>query len=169
MSCFAFCEKLKNLNFVNFFKFAPFTLSCVHVMWISKVDSLSEFLLQQLLIFYDDTSRWFNKHTLRVWPKLQFCSLGIFFSIVPFNLVCVATSKIKLVPFYCRHFEWPEIRHADVSWPPWELIRYWSSSVDFPNFWRHFDLVKQAKFAISGHLIENTKEEWPQIWHVDVY
>ena len=32
-----------------------------------------------------------------------------------------------------------------------------------------FDLVKQIKFAIFGHFIENTREEWPQIWHVDVF
>ena len=38
----------------------------------------------------------------------------------------------------------------------------------FSSFW-HFDLVKQVKFAISGHFLENTREEWPQIWHVDVF
>ena len=37
-----------------------------------------------------------------------------------------------------RHFlentwrEWLEILHADASWPPSELIRLWSWSVDFP-------------------------------------
>ena len=30
--------------------------------------------------------------------------------------------------------EWPEILHADVSWPPSELIRLWSWSVHFPPF-----------------------------------
>ena len=30
--------------------------------------------------------------------------------------------------------EWSEILHADVSWPPSELIRLWSRSVDFPPF-----------------------------------
>ena len=30
--------------------------------------------------------------------------------------------------------EWPEIQHADVSWPPLELIRLWSQSVNFPSF-----------------------------------
>ena len=30
--------------------------------------------------------------------------------------------------------EWPEIWHADPSWPPWELIRFRPWSVDFPNF-----------------------------------
>ena len=37
------------------------------------------------------------------------------------------------------------------------------------SFWRHFDLVKQAKFMIFGHFLENTREEWPQIWLVDVF
>ena len=30
--------------------------------------------------------------------------------------------------------EWPAILHAVVSWPPSELIRIWSRSVDFPPF-----------------------------------
>ena len=30
--------------------------------------------------------------------------------------------------------EWPELRHADVSWPPLEPIELWSWSVDFPHF-----------------------------------
>ena len=30
--------------------------------------------------------------------------------------------------------EWPKIVHADVSWPPSELIRLWSRFVDFPPF-----------------------------------
>ena len=30
--------------------------------------------------------------------------------------------------------KWPEILHADVSWPPSELISLWPRSVDFSNF-----------------------------------
>ena len=30
--------------------------------------------------------------------------------------------------------EWPEILHADVSWPPSELISLWPQSVDFSYF-----------------------------------
>ena len=33
-----------------------------------------------------------------------------------------------------EHMEWPEILHADVSWPPSELIRLWLQFVDFSNF-----------------------------------
>ena len=30
--------------------------------------------------------------------------------------------------------EWPEMWHADVSWPHSEIIKFWSQSVDCPNF-----------------------------------
>ena len=30
--------------------------------------------------------------------------------------------------------KWPEMLHADVSWPPTELITLWLQSVDFSNF-----------------------------------
>ena len=30
--------------------------------------------------------------------------------------------------------KWPEILHADVSWPLSELIRLWLQSVDYSNF-----------------------------------
>ena len=42
-----------------FFKFASLSLPCIHVMWVLKVDSSTEFL-QQILIFHDDTSRRFT-------------------------------------------------------------------------------------------------------------
>ena len=61
-------------------------------------------------------------------------SLLIFLILCYFDLV-------KWVKFgVSRHFpenawrEWPEILHADVSWPPSELIRFWSCSVDFPHY-----------------------------------
>ena len=73
--------EIKNLNFGNFFKSSPLTLSCVHLMWLLKVDSSSQLLLQQILMVCDDAS----KYMFRVWPKLQFCIFGIFFSIVPFH------------------------------------------------------------------------------------
>ena len=72
---------IKNLNFGNFFKSSPLTMSCVHLMWLLKVDSSSQLLLQQILMVCDDAS----KYMFRVWPKLQFCIFGIFFSIVPFH------------------------------------------------------------------------------------
>ena len=47
--------------------------------------------------------------------------------------------------------KWPDIWHADVSWSPSGLIRFWSQFVDFFSFWCYFDLVKQVKFGVSGH------------------
>ena len=48
---------------------------------------------------------------------------------------------VKRVKFgFSGHFaenawrEWPEILHADVSWPPSELTSLWPQSVDFSNF-----------------------------------
>ena len=38
----------------------------------------------------------------------------------------------------------------------------------FYLFWWHFDLVKQVKIVVSNHVLENTWEEWPEIWHDDV-
>ena len=67
-------------------------------------------------------------------PNYNFVFLAFFFSIVHLYLIFVVASKLKLIPFYCNHFGWPKIWQADVSWPPWELIRFWSSSVDFPHF-----------------------------------
>ena len=41
-------------------------------------------------------------------PHHNFVFLA-FFSVVPFHLVFVVASKIKLIPLYWCHFEWPEI------------------------------------------------------------
>ena len=41
-------------------------------------------------------------------PDLSKIAIVYFFSIVPFNLVFVVTSKIKLIIFDCSHFECPK-------------------------------------------------------------
>ena len=90
------------------------------------------------------------------------------FSIVPFHSMFVVVSKIKLIShmmYNCSYFECPEIQHAYTSWPPWELIRFVSSSIDF----HHFGSILTLRFAISEHFLANTIEEWPQIWHVNVF
>ena len=74
----------------------------------------------------------------------------------------VATTNLS---FYCSHFEWPEIWHALYHS---ELIRFFCQHVYISSLWRHFDLVKHVKFATSGHFLENTGEEWPEIWHAYV-
>ena len=58
----------------------------------------------------------------------------------------VATTNLS---FYCSHFEWPEIWHADVFWPPSKLIKFRSWSVDFPfllSFWNRSNLGSLAIF-----------------------
>ena len=69
--CIEFREKFQNLNFGNSFEFATLTLPCVRVIW--KVKSWfmasSEWLLQQLLFFRDDTSIWFNRSTYSIFQN----------------------------------------------------------------------------------------------------
>ena len=129
-SVLSFVTNSKIWIFGSFFKFLPFTLSCVHVMWMliphpSFYCSNFKFSMMILLDLLNISSGF--------GPNCNFVFLA-FFSTVTFHLFSVVASKIKLIPFYCSHFEWPEIWHADVSWSPWELIRFWSSSVDFPHF-----------------------------------
>ena len=101
----------------------------------------------------------------------SFLFLAIFL-IVPFHLVFVVASKIKLFShfsFYCSRFEWPEIWHADIPWPPSELIRFrWSSAFDFAisvAFW----------LSETGHICDfrafsrERKSEWLEIWYVNVF
>ena len=51
--------------------------------------------------------------------------------------------------------EWPGIWHADVSWLPSELIRFWSQSVDFSHFattltdWKRWNLMFSGIFLIT--------------------
>ena len=47
-----------------------------------------------------------------------------YFSHIFFQLCLFIVFMVKVIPhlcFYCGHFEWPEIWHADVFWPPSEL------------------------------------------------
>ena len=46
--------------------------------------------------------------------------------------------------------EWPEILHADVSWPPSELISLWPQSVDFSNFGAIFTLWNGSNLEFPG-------------------
>ena len=73
-----------------------------------------EFLLQPLLIFHDDTSRWFTQHMFRVWPKLQISNFHIFFFFCFSLSVCGSYHKPE---FLLQSLWWYEIWHADVSWP----------------------------------------------------
>ena len=57
--------------------------------------------------------------------------------------------------------KWPEILHADVSWPFSELISLWPQSVDFSNF-------GTILIGVSSHFLENAWRKWPEILHADV-
>ena len=46
--------------------------------------------------------------------------------------------------------EWPEILHADVSWPPLELISLWPRSVDFSNFGAILTLWNGSNLGFPG-------------------
>ena len=54
--------------------------------------------------------------------------------------------------------EWPEIWHADVSWPPSELMRLWSQFVDFSSSWHNFWLGEMGEIwgfrAFPGKCME---------------
>ena len=63
--------------------------------------------------------------------KIKFSIFDNFFNYAFHKVFVVATTNLSS---YCNHFEWPDFWHAGVSWPPSELIRFWSSSVDFPHF-----------------------------------
>ena len=66
-------------------------------------------------------------------------SLNVWRSVGKRQSQCLA--KLKVFRGHC------------VSWPPSELIKVWSRSVDFPFFLHHFDLVKQVKFGVSGNFL----------------
>ena len=48
----------------------------------------------------------------------------------------------------CR--DWPEILHADVSWPSSELISLWAKSVDFSNFGTILTLWNGSNLGFPG-------------------
>ena len=87
-------------------------------------------------------------------------TFGIFFNCAFHIMSVVATTNLS---FYGSHLEWPEIWHADVSWTPSELIRFWW----FSSFGRHFNLVKQVKFGVSGDFRQYALNKWLNIWHGD--
>ena len=76
---------VKNLNFWQFIKFAPFTLPCVHIMWMSKSWFRIRVVIAATFYFYDETCRYFTKQTFLVWPKLQFCIFGKCFQLCIFT------------------------------------------------------------------------------------
>ena len=54
---------------------------------------------------------------------------------------------------------WPEMWHACVSWPPPEIIRFYSVLVPLVA-----KKLSELGFLVI-HYKENTWKEWPEIWH----
>ena len=88
------------------------------------------------------------------------------------NLTCwcilttLRADLIWVILYWFGHFlqdateQWPELWHADVSGVPFQLLTFWSWSVEFPHFG---DILKQIKFAVSGHFLENALEGLAEI------
>ena len=68
---------------------------------------------------------WFSPE----WSR--FLSRSVYFPNFWFNFHLMKRATFRV----CRHLkEWSALWHADVSWPPSDLYRFWSWFVDFPNF-----------------------------------
>ena len=73
------------------------------------------------------------------WPSSKLISLLLtFVDFSNFGAILRLVKRVKLgvsglFPENAWR-EWPEILHADVSWPPSELISLWPKSVGFSNF-----------------------------------
>ena len=104
-------------------------------------------------------SIWWRRHDSTYWCTSWtswelILDLGhrllIFFILATFRL-CESGQICDFREFSWEHnWEWPQIWHVGVFWPPSEQIRFWSRYVDIPHFWCYFDLVKQVKFGGSG-------------------
>ena len=81
------------------------------------------------------------------WNFGCWCILTTFRTVLILVMVCWFSSSwrhfhlVKRVQFGVSGYfpenawgEYPQISHADVSWPPSELIRFWSCSLDFPHY-----------------------------------
>ena len=64
--------------------------------------------------------------------------------------------------------KWPEILHADVSWPPSELRRLWQQFVDFSNFDDILTLWNGSNLGFPGILVVLCRFSslwWPFGWN----
>ena len=94
-------------------------------------------------------SGYFLENAWREWPEIWYAAVSwphselirLWLQSGDFSNFWCYFDLVKRVKFgVSGHFpenawrEWPEILHADVSWPPSELISLWPRSVDFSNF-----------------------------------
>ena len=129
--------------FGNFFKIVTLTLSWVHITWMLKFTPHLSFYFSQFLIFHYDIARWLA-WIYKFGHSCIFFIFGILFNCANSVSVC------------------GNIKDKVNSWPAFFFAVCW-----FSLFWPYFDTVKQVKFTISRHFLENTWEGWPAIWHVD--
>ena len=136
-----------------------------------KIDSCSEFLLQPILIFHD-TSRWFTYHKFGLWPKLYFSVFG-YFVICAFQLSVCGSIKDKVDSS-------SEFQIAvTLNFLKFDMLTNFYHRQNWLDFGRLLIFPIVASFWLSetgqicdiwsGHCIENTREEWPEIWHFAVF
>ena len=101
---------------------------------------------------------WFSSE----WSR--FLSRSVYFPNFWFNFHLMKRDTFRV----CRHLkEWSALWHADVSWPPSDLYRFWSWFADFPN------LVKWFKLWVSGPFLCLQPSSWQWLerraWNPDVF
>ena len=59
--------------------------------------------------------------------------------------------------------------HVDASWPPLEMITFWSHSLDFPHLSGILNLVRQVKVVVFRYFFFlECMKEWHKTWRADV-
>ena len=106
------------------------------------------------MIYHGGQSQVFYKHCVIFFMPPPLGDGGIIFSACLFVHPSVRPKHIPENAWRER----PAIWHTDVSWPPSELIRLWSQSIDF-LFGAFFDLVKWVKIWSSRHYLTNPLEK----------
>ena len=75
--------------------------------------------------------------------------------------------------FLAFSWEWMEGMAWNLTCPcslaTWRADKILAPVFWFSSFWHHFDLVKLVIFEVPRHFLQNTKDEWPEIWHADVF
>ena len=142
------------MNFLQFLKFRTFDFVCVNVMWTLKVDSSSEFLLQQLLVFHYiiplDAS--LNSST-GSGQNCNFVFLA-FFSVVLCHLVFAVASRITLIPHQI---------FAAVSLNGMKLLTYPGHVENWLDFGHHrliFLILAEFLLCGTGQILDFRAFSW---------
>ena len=82
---------------------------------------------------------------------------------------CQSICLERFLVIFWRTDEWNGIKYGMLMYPdpfkPGHILAMvcWLSSV-----WHHFDLMKLAKFYVSGNFLQNAWEEWCEIWYAGI-